>query len=318
MSASAGGDRPGAAGAGAAEERLFGVSLVDYAVVSAAVAEGFPLGDVLATEGIEPRAYAKAEVRWKERVAASGAEKGALLERYRAELATAEDRLARRIAPLDEDPAAWVAFLHAYSTAHDPGALLKSSGLGMNDMARLSRRWARRVEADAQVGKTIADLKARGAGPMPALNAEPPRLRPSPTARAQTMEAPGAGAPVRAHIPSVLNVISTEGFGLERQSALPPQPGEIALSAPAPIAPSPAAEARPGGFTVEQYASLCVEVQLYPARRAETLARYRITEGQKAEIDAAWGSRFQADPSARATYDQAVATYRAWLAAQRR
>jgi hypothetical protein len=464
MSSSAGVERPESAGEGAAEERLFDVSLVDYAVVSAGVAEGFPLEDVLSIEGIKPRAYAKAEVKWKERVAASGANKGALFERYRAELAKAEDWLDRRVTPLDEEPAAWVAFLHAYSTAQDPAALLKSSGLGTNDMARLSRRWARRAEADARVVEEIAGLKAKGTGPMPAVKADPPRLRPSPTARAQSMGSragPNPGAPARANTPWVRGAISTgqdlpgepqatpELKELEAPAALPRSPlwgdPEATIAPPpmrAPIAVPPvtpvviveapvraappagvsatqAAGARPGGLTVEQYASLCAEVHLSPARageiagryridpaaapsidaawqrllaadrelyaaylstynaykawltgwspelaraaasvsptegalpspaahhtskaaapqlslqqfasltvdlsmdparRAETLARYRITEDQKAEIDAVWGSRFHADPSARAAYDQAVASYRAWLAQRR-
>ncbi|WP_437305704.1 hypothetical protein [Sorangium sp. So ce388] len=56
--------------AAGAQEASEGVSLAQYAAVRAAVAEGFPLADVLAVEGLRPRAFARADLHWKERLAA--------------------------------------------------------------------------------------------------------------------------------------------------------------------------------------------------------------------------------------------------------
>lgn len=93
--------------------------------------------------------------------------------------------------------------------------------------------------------------------------------------------------------------------------APPPEPPRTARESFHPPAPHPQ-------LTVAQYASLTVDLAMAPARRAETLLRYRLTEADVAALDAAHKARFLTDPAARAQFDQATATYRAWLSANRR
>jgi hypothetical protein len=95
--------------------------------------------------------------------------------------------------------------------------------------------------------------------------------------------------------------------------------GTVQLPAmPMPATPPPASSPSAPQLTLPQYASLVVDLSLQPDRRAETLLRYRLTEADAAALDAAHQQRFAADPHTRAAFDQATATYRAWLPANRR
>ncbi len=103
------------------------------------------------------------------------------------------------------------------------------------------------------------------------------------------------------------------------------------LAADGPVAPAlPFAGAEPGSaaipvravapasnlpqLSVEQYASLCVELELAPARPTEVLERYRLTEEQHHALDASWNARMAADPALRRAWDGARDAYREWLA----
>jgi hypothetical protein len=83
---------------------------------------------------------------------------------------------------------------------------------------------------------------------------------------------------------------------------------------------SPAAESSPAPPlpTLEQYASLVVDLADAPERGAETLARYRISLEQRAIIDRHFQDRFAREPGLRATWEMACATYRSWLVSVRR
>ncbi|WP_437875238.1 hypothetical protein [Sorangium sp. So ce513] len=176
-----------AAGAPAASEAI---SLAQYAAVRAAVTEGFPLADVLAVEGLTPRAFARADLAWKQRLAAEPEQ----LATYEQELAHAEDWLDRQVEPLAEDAAAWAGFLAAFGSHPAPFELLQENGLGMNDVARLRRRWARRAEEDAKVGELIAELRAKP-GELGPLRVGPPVLRPSRVAAVREPAKVSAGGP---------------------------------------------------------------------------------------------------------------------------
>jgi hypothetical protein len=83
-----------------------------------------------------------------------------------------------------------------------------------------------------------------------------------------------------------------------------------------------ACEARLAGaalptLSIEQYASLTVDLDVDPGHRTEILARYRVPEAQLAALDAAWSARFAADASASVSFRRAAATYRKWLARPR-
>jgi len=88
---------------------------------------------------------------------------------------------------------------------------------------------------------------------------------------------------------------------------------------PAPQSPSPqpVAAVLVEGLTLEQYASLCAEVDFSPARTEETLRRYQVTTAKKAELDRDWQARFSADPSVSAGWREAYRLYFDFLCARR-
>lgn len=161
------------------EAIIQGVSLARYAAVKAAIIEGFALPDVLAAEELDAPTWKEAEAGWTEKIA----HEPAALARYQVALAAAEDCLFRRVAPLEDDPEAWVAFLHAFTHSTEPCSLLAANRLGMNDISRLGRRWARRVEQEPALQKQLAKL-ARMPGALPRIEVEPAKLRRSRVAEA--------------------------------------------------------------------------------------------------------------------------------------
>ncbi|WP_437277845.1 hypothetical protein WME90_42530 [Sorangium sp. So ce375] len=166
--------------AAGAQEAGEGISLAQYAAIRAAVTEGFPLADVLAVEGLTPRTFARADLAWKQRLAAEPE----LLAAYKQELAQAEDWLDRRVEPLAEDPTAWASFLAVFAAHPAPFELLQEKDLGMNDVARLRRRWVRRVDEDAKIGELLKDLHAKP-GKLGSLRVGPRVLQPSRVAEAR-------------------------------------------------------------------------------------------------------------------------------------
>ncbi|TKC98170.1 hypothetical protein [Polyangium fumosum] len=158
-----------------ADVAIPGVSLAQYAAIRAAVAEGFALDAVLEVEGIPTHAFTRADLEWKRRIA--GDQK--LLDVYMAELARAEDLLARSVKPIADDVVAWVSFLAALEAHMQPFELLEHHGLGVNDLSRLQRRWAARIEQEPALDKRIAELRKKGSRPVVEISVGPPVLRPS-------------------------------------------------------------------------------------------------------------------------------------------
>jgi hypothetical protein len=96
------------------------------------------------------------------------------------------------------------------------------------------------------------------------------------------------------------------------------QPAASAPTAAAPAAPAPvAASTAPVVLTLEQYASLCVELTTEGANASEVLHRYGLTMEQGRAVDAHWKARVAADPAAREAFDRAYNAYRAWLRSSR-
>jgi hypothetical protein len=319
---------------------LVGVSLAKYAAVNAALTEGFPLPDILAVEGLSAPAWKEADVALKVELTRDPA----TLASYAAELAAAEDWLSRRVTPLEDDPNAWVAFLHAFSTSPEPFELLETNGLGMNDISRLRRRWERRVAQENGLEKELAKL-AREPGELPPIQVEPAVLRRSRAAEAAQaaihVEEPptssiAAHRALNAHR-SVLQALAANKAQADtdvrpQPSMTPDMAPDIAMSAPAN--PGPAAlppgmrgfvdmrstqlspEAPPTNpalpfvgaaipqLTLEQYAWMCVELALYPAHTPEVLRRHGVNAEQRARLDAYWGARVRGDGSVKAAWDR--------------
>src|SRR5262249_29182117 len=98
--------------------------------------------------------------------------------------------------------------------------------------------------------------------------------------------------------------------------------GTMGVSAPAPSAalpfhdgPRAPAELPPGcpDLTLPQYASLRVELQLYPEHRLALLARYGVAAEAHDALDAHWRARFDADPVLRAEFMRGYAVFLGWV-----
>ncbi|AUX46765.1 uncharacterized protein SOCE26_082740 [Sorangium cellulosum] len=230
---------PGAPPAAPRDVVLHGISLAQFAAVTAALADGFELPAVLAVEGVAPAAWPGAEAAWKARLVEESLKEGqGLFPSYRSRLAEAEDRLARRISPLETDLAAWTAFLKAYSSHPSPFALLDGLGLGVNDISRLSRLWTRRLAGSPELQERAAELAREAGAELPELRIEPGILVPSAAAAAPAEPVPADAAwepPLV--LPSAYRPSSREE---------PPEelPAPEATAAPSP-APPPSAYAAP-------------------------------------------------------------------------
>jgi len=159
------------------------------------------------------------------------------------------------------------------------------------------------------------------------------------------VEVPPAPAPQEPQDGSTLEPSADQGFdgtafvsALVIEDALPFEQGEAAP----PPAPSAAPVASPdvgqtafvgtaGGagptlpfgldideevrqrLTLEQYASLCAELEAAPHQRQPILARYKLDENTHRVLDEAWRKHLQEEPADRARFDQALTSYRDWL-----
>ncbi|MDI1484642.1 hypothetical protein [Polyangium sp. y55x31] len=75
--------------------------------------------------------------------------------------------------------------------------------------------------------------------------------------------------------------------------------------------------ARDSELTLEQHASLHVELDLDPEQRPEILRRYGLSAEQHARLHTTWNARMAVDPKLAAAWQQAVAQYRAWMSGTR-
>lgn len=71
-------------------------------------------------------------------------------------------------------------------------------------------------------------------------------------------------------------------------------------------------------LTLEQHASLAVELAMSPETIPETLARYRLSPEARAELDAHYREKKAGSAELSAAWDRAYHSYSAWLAANRR
>jgi len=91
--------------------------------------------------------------------------------------------------------------------------------------------------------------------------------------------------------------------------ALPFAPDATPKPPARPAVPAPV-------MTIEQYASLCVELE--GGAEAAVLARYRLSPEERAALEEAFGKRFERWSAQRRAWETACETYRAWLAANGR
>lgn len=101
-------------------------------------------------------------------------------------------------------------------------------------------------------------------------------------------------------------------FPIPAQAAPAPTPASAGQSSPERHSAGAMGSSTPG-LSLEQYASVCVELSLHPAKAEETLRRYRLTEDQRAKLDAYWQARIASDPGVAAAWNHACAVYRDWV-----
>jgi hypothetical protein len=101
----------------------------------------------------------------------------------------------------------------------------------------------------------------------------------------------------------------------------PPPGSATAILVEAPRGPAlPFVESTSGGeapppLTITQYASLCVELERFPAHGTEILARYHLTAATKRALDRQYGLHFMKRADDWAAFQKARRDYEAWLAA---
>lgn len=195
--------------------------------------------------------------------------------------------------------------------------------------------------ASAAPKASVAAVATGGAAPAPPVAAPPPTV-PIPVVRMAAEEplpfverAPAAALEsALAHAQAVQGPKVTKPVGPgetapmnERLAALARQHlpfGSPAAGAPprmeAAAAPEPAESADALGppesrlpLSMEQHASLTVELAAYPDRSAAILQRYGMRPEQWSSVNAGWLARIEDDPHLRAAWEQASAQYRAWL-----
>lgn len=143
----------------------------------------------------------------------------------------------------------------------------------------------------------------------PAAKADQPPLPPA-HSLGQTTDMPDLAQIARSIVP----------FKTKAPTDAQPKPAPVA----SPAAVPPAMVSQPElprdvpELTLEQYASLCAELELAPNREQETMRRYHLRSDQKGRLDSYWTARFLADSSVHAAYRHAKSTYMNWLKSTRR
>jgi len=139
------------------------VELPTFAAVSAALADGFEEGEVLAHHDVPQESWPIAKTTWTRRLVDEGQD-GPLFSEYRTALHKREDELGRDVEPIDRDLPAWLGFVAA-TQAEDPAALFARTGLRLPDLSRLSRAWSARLEADSALRTRAEESRAAGVAP---------------------------------------------------------------------------------------------------------------------------------------------------------
>lgn len=146
---------------------------------------------------------------------------------------------------------------------------------------------------------------------MPQPSSAPPAMdRPSPWAMYNRA---GGSAP---SVPPSAPPVEPQGkvdFGSTLPVASPPSSPLL------PFRPqsTPPAQAAFPGFTMEQYASLRVEIDMLPDQLSQTLARYHVPSDAWPALELHWRDRLDADPALRAVFSRACRIYGEWLAARK-
>lgn len=154
---------------------------------------------------------------------------------------------------------------------------------------------------------TLPSVPAPAEEPLPFVERAPTAALESALAHAEKVQGPKV---VKTPTPQVTTAPMNERLAALARQHLP-------FGAPAaPPRNEPAESELPESrlpLSMEQHASLRVELEVYPDRSAAVLQRYGLRAEQWASVDAGWQARIDDDPHLRTAWEQASAQYRAWL-----
>jgi hypothetical protein len=160
------------------DTQVRGVTLAQFALVRAGLADGLALDELLGFLRLDAPVWEAAEPAWDERILdAMEQEDLALLQAVDEATEEARTHWTQRIPPLDEDLRAWFDFLRAWLDDAEPQGFLSRMGLGPAELAYLHRLWSGRLAVDAKLRAEALVLigEERRAPPVPA--PEPALLR---------------------------------------------------------------------------------------------------------------------------------------------
>lgn len=302
---------------------LGGISLSQYAGVTAALAERFELSAILEQEQIDPAAWPAASRAWTEAIVEAPDLQVELVRQRR----IAEDCLGRAISPLDTDPAAWAGLLGALALSDTPASVTGALGITMADVARLGRRWKRKMEADPELAKQVAEL-APTAKPPARVDAAKPKLAPFPWTPVSKPASPEARTSPEAELAARIIDVGSEpaqpprrelaSFQLKEQEPPPAAPtpvvpvvqippvapglpsavaAQITAWSPStpptePATPFEALEPGAEGVTLLRYAQLVTLIQQPGVDAKAVLASFGIDPAKHKSIEAHYEKKF--------------------------
>ena len=330
--------RPAPASRPAVDGDPGGLPLDRDAAITAELAE--PCADrvrVLGRHGVTTAAFDALDALWKQRIAGDlslDRDHRRLVEHQRARLrsaAAAPAWAAPALPPLPESPPAAFPRLAGTALAWDVPrgpALPFAEGAPLADIGSPTAGERAALRPHEGLGRTSLALDLPHKRVLPFLDeTDPERGPPAPRAPAELADtsllldiprglvlpfspSARAGGPEPKPAPKGL------AGGTSRAVDVPRGPAVPFLAPVKSKSSSPGAASAAPRLTLEQHASLSVEVAAAPERFVATLARYRLTPVQKRETDIYYGERFAADPSLREAWDLACRTYREWFLEQ--
>jgi hypothetical protein len=334
-------------GSGAKPAR-HGVPFDAWAFVLAGLGDGLPLEELLAHLGVDDERWTQANAAFNEALLDDVEAGGTLSEALDEAMRDARKRWTRAIPPLDVELRAWLDFHRAWAASAAPLEYLRARGLQATDIHRLQAHWATRLAEDRALRDEALAILEAPAGPAPEPHPEPARLIPAVSDEASGTDrtpahvgcpsreplpfAEGEAAPAhpRLSVPLPPSQAATRHGTAEQTRVAVRLPGpEVVLPFPPPgkmgepaggnhdSDPPGVAGAHvwaegegPEEFTVERYATLCVDSTELGIGESVLLRRYGITAAQKATLDTYWTQRMAEDTAIWLAWDRACAEYR--------
>jgi hypothetical protein len=162
----------------ARDTQVRGVTLAQFALMRAGLADGLALDDLLGFVRLDAPAWDAAAQAWDERILdAMEQEDLGILQAVDEATEEARTHWTWRIPPLDADLRAWFDFLQAWLADAEPQAFLSRMRLGPAELAHLHRLWSARLAADANLRAEALGLLGEERREPPVPEPERPRLR---------------------------------------------------------------------------------------------------------------------------------------------